>query len=954
MSSLGRKLAISSSPELKQEYTTARNIYFNTIKVAKTGHWNAFLEKEDPKSIFKAMAYTKDLLIQPIPSIRNASTNTLEDSFSGKCQAFKSTLFPDPPKAPEIDLSNYQEDDYWKWPKLSKTELENACTAKIKGKTPGPDLITQEIITYAYQAVPEVFYSIYSMLIDTGYHPHCWRQATGFILKKPNKPDYSAPKAYRVISLLNCLGKVSERILARRLGYLAETTHLLHPTQIGGRLRKSAIDAALLLANEVEQNHQIGLKTSTLFLDVKGAFDHVAKNQLLAILKQLRLPLSLITWVSSFLENRQLKLAFNQNIEEFTVVNTGIPQGSPISPILFLIYIRDLFSSNTGKYLSYIDDISVTVTSSSFKKNAKMLEREAGRLVRAGENSAISFDIAKTELLHFSSSKVATEATLQMPDKSTVTPKQVVKWLGIYFDQCLTFKHHVNTRTSQAKSAYYRMNRLANTGRGLSPYALRQIYQACVTSVSDYGSVIWWRGQRNLLQPLQALQNQGVRKILGVFKTAPIKPMEVEAALPPPEIRLNSNIRKYAFRVLKLSPSHPVNVEIQGIQSFIDNFETRIRTTKPTQIQRIHASIQGLVDIDSLEQIQHFYYAPWEHTTPYQVKINKASKSDAATAHNQHLNTIKGSNIISIYTDASALPDQIGVGVGIAAFDNSALYIPETPTYTKHWNIGPQQLVYNGELDGVTTAIEYASSIAAFGDHFDIYSDNQAGLYRLKTPSDYPGQTCQIRSFTAAQAIVDTGASITINWVPGHTDITGNEIADSLAKEATKLDPLEEETSFAILGLRIKALDSQEWLQILTKYRAQALKTANLSTYSRNFPWKISRKLQLPLGVKRAIASSFYQLKLGHGYIKTYLNRFKHTTDDKCQCGQRETVDHLLLSCKKLKLARKQLYEKLGTRSLTLPLLLHTKTGIENTLVFLADTRICTRGWHLQRTAGAY
>jgi hypothetical protein len=105
-----------------------------------------------------------------------------------------------------------------------------------------------------------------------------------------------------------------------------------------------------------------------------------------------------------------------------------------------------------------------------------MLQREAERLVRAGESSAISFDIAKTELLHFSTSKAATEATLQMPDKSTVSPKQVVKWLGIYFDQRLTFKHYVNTRTSQAKSAYYRMNRLANTERGLSPYALRQIY----------------------------------------------------------------------------------------------------------------------------------------------------------------------------------------------------------------------------------------------------------------------------------------------------------------------------------------------------------------------------------------------------------------------------------------------------------------------------------------------
>ncbi len=77
----------------------------------------------------------------------------------------------------------------------------------------------------------------------------------GVILKKPKKPDYSVPKAYRVIALLNCLGNVLEHILAQRLSYLAKTTHLLYPTQIGGRLKKSAIDAALLLTYEVEQNH---------------------------------------------------------------------------------------------------------------------------------------------------------------------------------------------------------------------------------------------------------------------------------------------------------------------------------------------------------------------------------------------------------------------------------------------------------------------------------------------------------------------------------------------------------------------------------------------------------------------------------------------------------------------------------------------------------------------------
>lgn len=92
-------------------------------------------------------------------------------------------------------------------------------------------------------------YRVYSLLINTGYHPLKWRQATGAVLKKKGKTDYQIPKSYRVISLLNCFGKVSERIIANRLGALAETTHLIHQTQIGGRRSKSAIDAALVLTD---------------------------------------------------------------------------------------------------------------------------------------------------------------------------------------------------------------------------------------------------------------------------------------------------------------------------------------------------------------------------------------------------------------------------------------------------------------------------------------------------------------------------------------------------------------------------------------------------------------------------------------------------------------------------------------------------------------------------------
>ncbi|MGL4568680.1 MAG: reverse transcriptase domain-containing protein [Fusobacteriaceae bacterium] len=104
----------------------------------------------------------------------------------------------------------------------------------------------------------------------------------GIILKKANKDNYQLPKSYRIISLLNCLGKISEKVIASRLGYLAETTTLLDPSQIGGRTQKSAIDACLALTHEIQKAKK-GKITTFLAIDIKGAFDHVAQNRLLEI-----------------------------------------------------------------------------------------------------------------------------------------------------------------------------------------------------------------------------------------------------------------------------------------------------------------------------------------------------------------------------------------------------------------------------------------------------------------------------------------------------------------------------------------------------------------------------------------------------------------------------------------------------------------------------------------------
>ena len=157
--------------------------------------------------------------------------------------------------------------------------------------------------------MPDIFYRIYSKLIEKGYHPKQWREAIGVILRKENtekKRDYSMPKAYRVISLLNCLGKVAEKIIATRLSHLAEMTDLLFPEQIGGRRARSAIDAALALIHDIQSARNRGLKLSCLLMDIKGAFDHVSRNQLLGFCQRLGLPKSVYDWILSFISDRYI------------------------------------------------------------------------------------------------------------------------------------------------------------------------------------------------------------------------------------------------------------------------------------------------------------------------------------------------------------------------------------------------------------------------------------------------------------------------------------------------------------------------------------------------------------------------------------------------------------------------------------------------------------------------
>src|SRR6266480_5745514 len=362
-----------SDAQAQQEYHEARATFYYEMKKAKSKCWNNFLENASGKDIFKAFQYTKQNRVEKLPIIQYQSENREVNAvtFQEKCNAFLKTLFIKPPESTEPSWTDYQESEEWAWPEVTKDEIKAAIfTSSIK-KAAGPDTISFLILQKIYAVLENRFYKLYKALIQFGYHPKCWKQAVGVILKKPNRKA-TIPKFYRVVSLLNCLGKVAEKIIAARLSYTAETSDLLYTDQIEGRRQKSAIDAVLSLVHDIQLAKHEKKAISVLFMNIKKAYDHVSANHLLKICQKLELSKKLCFWIRSFFQDRKVQLRFDENIQEMTDVNIEISQDSSVSPILFLIYIRYSLSdrSDDERIMSFVNDIGLIVSSKSIEKDS--------------------------------------------------------------------------------------------------------------------------------------------------------------------------------------------------------------------------------------------------------------------------------------------------------------------------------------------------------------------------------------------------------------------------------------------------------------------------------------------------------------------------------------------------------------------------------------------------------
>jgi Reverse transcriptase (RNA-dependent DNA polymerase)/Endonuclease-reverse transcriptase len=558
-----------------QERQRAAKAFRITLADAKRAWGEALLHQTDAPNLWQATRWRhgrKSSRIAPLRLPSGASSHAPRDMEA----ALSARFFP----VHNDVVHAAQPDDPPPLPPRADTpiildEISAALTPTSNRSAPGLSGINYKLLKWASAASPDRLLSLFNACLTFGFHP--WRSAKVIPIPKPNKKDYSLPKAYRPISLLECCGKLLEKIIANRVLSDINLHNLLPQNQFGSRDGHCAVDAALALTHTAQQGLRAGFPVAALLFDIQGFFDNMRRERAVHLFRILGFPPKICEWLSSFLTDRTVTLVFNNFVRDPMTTSDGTPQGSPLSPILSAIYTFPLLRlAELWEFCSlqlFVDDGAITASGATFRSAAATVARHYEIMSDWLLRSGLRTDPDKTEFIPFYNSRLriahgAPVSCLGLRNAAhgelAIRAATSVRYLGVFIHSKLKWDTHVDIMSARARSTVRALQLLGNSIRGLDFANWRKVFHAIILPVLTYGSPIWFNGhrsrQKTLLHTAQVAQNDAIRRIAGCFRTTPIDPLHHLLAIPPLPYTLEKLHGSYSDRLARLPFTHALRV----------------------------------------------------------------------------------------------------------------------------------------------------------------------------------------------------------------------------------------------------------------------------------------------------------------------------------------------------------------------------------------------------------
>ena len=553
-------------PGLKPLYNKLNKLVREKINQQKQDKWKEFvssIEAETNVSTFwnKFKSYSNSRLNPNLGKVTNlvmengniAATNKLKaNTFAESLGKIHQTHYdPNHDLNTETEARNFlsahkvvfkpleqamqeTEDKHYMLREINVLEITKTLQKCRNRSAPGEDQISYLILKNLDRENLSNIALIYNSCLKTGYFPNAWKQAKVVMLPKPGK-DLTKPTSYRPISLLPAMGKIFERIVASRLSAFLEKVDYFDENQAGFRKKRSTVDQLFKLSQSVSTALKKHKKAVGVFLDVEKAFDAVWLEGLKYKLgrPEIGIPTKMVRLLSSFLTNRHLRVHQNSAISNKIELKAGTPQGSALSPLLFIFYVNDTPKPPPGVLISkFADDMAAWAIQKQEKRAEKLIQKYLDSMSEWCNKWKIKLNPSKTQVGLFTNSNTPKEITLNL-GRVPLTVSNEIKFLGLTFDRKLTWRHHIDNVRHRMWLRINAIKAISGRNLGMQSKTLIHLYKMWIRPIALYGAPAYYNAAKTHINKIQVIQNSALRVALRKTRRTHIEDLHQEGSLIP-------------------------------------------------------------------------------------------------------------------------------------------------------------------------------------------------------------------------------------------------------------------------------------------------------------------------------------------------------------------------------------------------------------------------------------